>query len=45
MTAAVRWWKLLWLGWGDFFEKVEENEKNEEIFAISDKNMLNELSV
>ena len=28
-----------------FFEKVEENEKNEEIFAISDKNMLNELSV
>ena len=28
-----------------YFEKVEENEKNEEIFAISDKNMLNELSV
>lgn len=45
MTAAVRWWKLLWLVWLDFFEKVEENEKNEEIFAISDKNMLNELSV
>lgn len=45
MTAAVRWWKLLWLVWWDFFEKVEENEKNEEIFAISDKNMLNELSV
>ena len=24
---------------------MEENEKNEEIFAISDKNVLNELSV